>query len=178
MALGRWKRLSRELKYKNPWWDYFFERFELPSGKEGEYHYVHTTNSVIVVPVTAERKIHLVNQYRYLHDIESIELPMGGIDSDDEAPEAAALRELIEETGHTGELEPAGHFEPMTGISDETCYVFIARNLRENEDHQKDHMEEFEHLHVTPNELDELIMTNKITCGMTMAAWLLVKDKI
>ena len=178
MALGRWKRLSKELKFKNPWWDYIFERFELPSGKEGEYHYVHTTNSVIVVPITSDGKIHLVNQYRYLHGIESIELPMGGIDSDAELPEEAALRELIEETGYTGTLELIGHFEPMTGISDETCYVFIARDLQKNEDHQKDHMEEFEHMHVTPEELEDLITTNKITCGMTMAAWIMAKKRV
>ena len=38
MALSRWKKLSEDILFKNPWWTYKRDAFELASGERGEYH--------------------------------------------------------------------------------------------------------------------------------------------
>ena len=42
MPLKPWKKLSESIVFRNPYWTYKRDAFELPTGKPGEYHYVHT----------------------------------------------------------------------------------------------------------------------------------------
>jgi ADP-ribose pyrophosphatase len=177
MPLKPWKKISTEIKFKNPWWTYMYDKCVLHSGKEYEYHYVHTAGSSFIIPVKDNGKIILVNQYRYLNEWFSIEFPGGGI-KEGQLPEQVARKELIEETGSEGELEKVGFFNPYNGITNEICHVFIARNLKPSDKETKDDSEEFEMLEFSPEEIDAKIGSNEIYDGMTMAAWVLAKEKI
>ena len=76
-------------------------RFE-PNGVERDFVVMDTPSWVNVVPVTAEGRVVLIRQYRHgIRDV-TIEMPGGMIDPG-ESPEAAARRELQEETGYTAE---------------------------------------------------------------------------
>src|SRR5208283_655228 len=77
--LAHWKKLTSKIVHKNPWWNYHLDSFQIPNGVKGEYHYVHTEGSSLIIPVIDNGKIILVNQYRYLRDRESIEFPCGGV---------------------------------------------------------------------------------------------------
>lgn len=55
-------------------------------------------DSVIIFPVTAEKKVLILRQFRHAADDVLIELPGGNIQPN-ESPENAAKRELLEETG-------------------------------------------------------------------------------
>jgi ADP-ribose pyrophosphatase len=98
MSLKKWKKLSDIVLLKNPWWIYKKDETLLPSGKHGEYHYVHTNGASIVVPVLNDGRVVLVNQYRYLNDKESLEFPCGGV-KDGFTYEETAVHELEEEAG-------------------------------------------------------------------------------
>jgi ADP-ribose pyrophosphatase len=174
MSLKPWKKISSEIKFKNPWWTYMYDKCILHNGKEYEYYYVHTSGSSFIIPVKDNGKIILVNQYRYLNDRFSIELPGGGI-KEGQTPEQVARKELIEEIGFDADFEKVGFFNPYNGIADEICHVFIARNLRPSNQETKDDSEEFEMLELSPDEIDEKIRTNEIYDGMTMAAWAIGK---
>lgn len=177
MSLKKWKKLTTEVKYTNNWWSYKVDKYLFPNGKEGEYHYAFTHGSVFVIPITAEGKIIMVKQYRYLNDRFSIEFPGGGVKQADNH-DNEARKELIEETGNDGELEYAAMYNPYNGVTNEICKVYIARNLRPSNEYNKDDSEEFELHEYTPAEIDDMIAKNEIYDGMTLASWCLAKGKI
>lgn len=177
MPLKSWKQLSSKIITSNRFWDYRLDEFIIDGGKKGEYHYVHTGGSSMVVPITDNGKIILVNQYRYLNQRESLEFPCGSISVRLTAVENAN-KELREETGYSArDLVPAGFFSPFNGVTDEMCYVFIARKLVPDR-LIADETEEFELYELSGDEVDELIYSNLIWDGMTIAAWTLAKKMI
>ncbi len=177
MALQRWSRLSRSVKFANPWWTYCLDAYQLPSGRGGEYHFVHTNGSSMVIPLQEGGKVLLVNQYRYLVDRESLEFPCGSVKAG-ASHEQTAWQELAEETGYSPQiLLQAGEFNPYNGVTDEMCRVYIARELRyvgEN----PDETEEFEQVALSPGEVDEKICDGTIWDGMTIAAWAIVRNRL
>lgn len=172
--LKRWRQISSKIVLQNPWWTYKQDLFQIPDGAQGEYHFVHTLGASMIVPLTSEGKIILVNQYRYLCDRESIELPCGGVKEGKTYEEMAHI-ELEEETGYGAKkIVYAAHYNPYNGVTNEICKVFIASDLYKTKS-LPDATEEFEILYKTPQEVDELIRTNAIWDGMTIAAWGLTK---
>ncbi|MCK9409734.1 MAG: NUDIX hydrolase [Bacteriovoracaceae bacterium] len=172
--LKRWKTLSSKIVLKNPWWTYKLDEFQIPGGTIGEYNYVYTPGSSMIVPVTQDGKILLVNQYRYLSDKESIELPCGGV-KEGKSHEEMAHIELEEETGYCAtQLRAIAEFNPFNGVTNETCKVFLASGLVQTTA-VPDVTEEFEIVYKTPEEIEALIQTNTIWDGMTIAAWGLVR---
>ena len=179
MTLDRWEKISSEDKFKNPWWTYRLDKYRLPNGKEGEYHYMHTGGCCFIITITDEGKILLTKQYRYLTDHDSVEFPAGGMNQDgSDSPRVVARKELIEETGFEGDLEMVAKINSYDGLSDEVMHVFIARNLRESDDYKSDETEEFEYLEVKPVELDQMIQDGKVLDSMSIAAWTVAKHKI
>jgi ADP-ribose pyrophosphatase len=177
MELKPWKTLSSVVKFKNPWWTYKVDKYILPVGREGEYHYVYTGGSVFIVPVLSDGRLLMVKQYRYLNSRFSLEFPGGGVEEGDN-PDEAAHKELIEEAGYDGELEKVGIFNPFCGVTNEYCHVYIARNLKPSNDEKHDDSEEFEIHFLSVAELEQKIYTNEIFSGMSMASWALAKEKL
>ncbi len=177
MKLDRWKKLTTEIKFVNNWWSYIVDEYLYSNGRKGEYHYVHTNGSAFIIPVLPDGRIIMVKQYRYLNDRLSVEFPGGGVKKQDNH-DNEARKELIEETGYDGELSYAGEFNPYNGVTDEICKVYIARNLKPSGEYKKDDSEEFELLNFSAGEIEEMISSNEIYDGMTLAAWALVKRQL
>ncbi len=175
--LRRWKKLSSNTVQRNPWWTYKVDTYRIPDGVSGEYHYVHTEGSSMVIPVREDGTLILVNQYRYLCDRESIEFPCGGV-KPGKSYEEMAMVELEEETGHRADvLVKVGEFNPYNGVTNEFCAVFVGRKLSRTAP-KPEATEEFEILEYTPADVAALIRSGKIWDGMTLAAWALAKEKI
>jgi ADP-ribose pyrophosphatase len=75
------------------------EALAMPDGYKIDWYYIDTPASVMIVPVTADGNLVLVKQYRHNLKHDTLELPAGTLDTD-EQPEEAAKRELEEETGY------------------------------------------------------------------------------
>jgi 8-oxo-dGTP pyrophosphatase MutT (NUDIX family) len=89
------------------------ERLRLPTGREiAEYWISEYPHWVNVVAVTPDDKVVLVRQYRPGIGGVHYEVPAGVVDGADPDLEAAARRELTEETGYGG-----GHWSPLTTLS-------------------------------------------------------------
>jgi ADP-ribose pyrophosphatase len=106
--------------------------------KEGHWEYADRTNATgaaIIVAVTEEQKLLLVEQYRIPVHARTIELPAGIIGDEpggsDEAHVEAARRELIEETGFEADhMAVLTHGPSSGGLTSETVTLFHATNLR------------------------------------------------
>ncbi|NOZ08107.1 MAG: NUDIX hydrolase [FCB group bacterium] len=175
--LQPWKTVSVSVRQVNPYWTYKIDRFVLPDGYEGEYHYVHSAGSVFLIPLLKNGRLLMVRQYRYLNRRVSLEFPGGGM-RPGESAEETARKELIEETGFTGDLEKIGEFNPFNGVTDETTVVFLARNLSPSSEFHRDESEDFELFELPPARFEDLIRQGEIFDGMTLAAWMLGKDRL
>jgi ADP-ribose pyrophosphatase len=105
--------------------------------REGRWEYADRTNATgaaIIVAVTDEQKLLLVEQYRIPVHARTIELPAGIIgdepDSRNEDHAKAARRELEEETGYRAEhIEALTHGPASSGLTSETVTLFLATQL-------------------------------------------------
>ena len=129
-----WRRVSRRVAYENPWISILHDEVVRPDGKPGIYGVVHFGHLAIgVVPMDAQDRVLLVGQFRYTMDRYSWEVPEGGGDFDED-PEAAARRELVEETGYRGgKWRELCRAELSNSVSDEITIMFVATDLEAGE---------------------------------------------
>jgi ADP-ribose pyrophosphatase len=105
--------------------------------KKGHWEYVdrvHGTGVAVVIGVTTEQKVLLVEQYRIPVHARTIELPAGIIGDEPgdtlESSIAAARRELLEETGYAaGRIESVTAGPSCSGITSERVTLFRAFDL-------------------------------------------------
>jgi len=94
----------------------------------------NATGVVVLVAITGQREILLVEQFRKPVGVTVIELPAGLVGDHDDAAETvlqAAARELEEETGYAAEhLEHLMACPSSAGMSDEIISFVLATGLR------------------------------------------------
>jgi ADP-ribose pyrophosphatase len=106
--------------------------------KEGHWEYVdrvNATGAALILAVTAEQKILLVEQYRIPVQARTIELPAGIIGDEpgrtNESQAEAARRELLEETGYAAEqIQRLTGGASCSGLTSERVTIFRASGLR------------------------------------------------
>ncbi len=101
----KWRTLSSEYLFKRPWLTARRDTVELPDGRVNpEFYVLEYPSWINVIAITEDGKYVMVEQYRHGLARVGIELCAGVVEPG-EAPEAAARRELEEETGST--LKPS-----------------------------------------------------------------------
>jgi ADP-ribose pyrophosphatase len=104
------------------------DRFML-GGKVIDKEIVEHKDSVGIVAVSENDDVILVTQYRRAAGKVLLEIPAGKMEKG-ETPRQAAVREMAEEIGYSGRLEPLMKWYLAPGYSTELMHVFVATNLR------------------------------------------------
>src|ERR1043166_8426577 len=101
--IKKWEKLSSSLALPEPWFRVRRDEVKLASGKVIDDYFVwESPNIATMVPLTADGKFVLCEQYRYAVDKIMYQFPAGGI-GQNESSEEAARRELKEETGYVAD---------------------------------------------------------------------------
>jgi 8-oxo-dGTP pyrophosphatase MutT (NUDIX family) len=142
-----------------------------PNGQEREFVVIDTSSWVNVVPVTSEGNVVLIRQYRHgIQDV-TIEIPGGMID-EGEAPEAAAARELREETGYAAEkIRLLARVLPNPAVQNNYLYLFAAEGCRKAGKLQLDAFEWIDVLERPMADIPALIRNGDIAHSMVITAF-------
>lgn len=134
-----WKRIDPTIVTKIDYHNVVVKTFELPNGEI-------TTRATFlgegrraagVVAITKDNKVVVAKQFRPGPEKIMHEIPGGWVD-DDEEPEVAARRELLEETGYSAsEVTPLGIFGRDSAING-SWYYYLATGCERTHDQSLD----------------------------------------
>lgn len=128
----------------------------------------------MVFAVLADGRIPLVHQYKHGTARHSLDLPAGYLDTPEEAPLAAAQRELHEETGIVSDhWLSLGHLVIDTNRGDTRAHIFLARDARHAGNPHLDATESLEVSYHTPGELQEMVHRGQIDSLASVAGIML-----
>ncbi len=176
---GGWRRRGSRYLFESDWFRLRQDEVTLPSGRDITYTLVEHPGYAMVVPLLDDGRVLLERLYRYTVQETLLECPSGGIERVDATPEAAARRELEEETGWiAGELTALGSFYGSNGISDEHFHLFLATGLREGGTVRRDETEQMEiEFHALDGAV-ELAVSGGITDAPSALALILAQRKL
>jgi len=99
--IEKWKEVSREMAFQKYSRKIEKVNYKMPNGKEKDFYLKKEGPATGVLALTKDKQVILVKQFRPGPDEIINELPGGYVD-ENETPEQAAERELLEETGYKG----------------------------------------------------------------------------
>ncbi|SHF58131.1 ADP-ribose pyrophosphatase [Jatrophihabitans endophyticus] len=105
-----------------------------PDGETATREVVEHADSVAIVALDDRERVLLIEQYRHPLAAHLCEIPAGLRDEEGEDPLDTARRELAEETGvSAGSWRTLVDVRTSPGILDETCRIYLARDLTEGD---------------------------------------------
>lgn len=143
--------------------DIYKEHFAHPTdGRSGDFYVAHAPDWVTAIVVTRERKIVLVNQFRFGVRELSWEFPGGVIDPGEDYLHAA-VREVAEETGYTGDAPISlGCAASNPAIMNNHCHFVLIENCVRTTETHFDKNEEIETRLATPQEVLEIARSGQM----------------
>ncbi len=142
----------------------------LSSDQFGDFVIIKSNDWVQVVAETIDHNIVLVRQFRFGSQEISLELP-GGIMDTDESVISAARRELVEETGYTGdEATVIATLLPNPAIQTNRVHVVHIKNCKRTNPTNFDEFEDLQTLLYSRENLIKAVQTGTISHCITIAA--------
>lgn len=135
---------------------------------------VEHNGGAVIVPVTDDRKVIMVKQYRKPARRVMLEVPAGKIDPGEDHY-TTAVRELREETGYTADnVRFLTMMYPSVGYSEEKLYIYMVTGLTPGET-DPDENEAIDVVEIPLDEIHKMIMEGKIEDAKTIAGVMMVK---
>lgn len=155
-----WKKVDEQL-LKGGFRKVCQKTFILPNGKQESFEVKKEGETVCIVAMTPDDCIILAKQFRVGPEKELMELPGGSVEKDED-PAIAASRELLEETGYSGDLQFVQTIFDC-GYSTRLRHVFVATNCLRVEQQNLDETEFIEILELPLVEFREHLKSGQLT---------------
>ena len=143
-----------------------------PDGKKGDFIVMNNPDWVSVIPLMWKEGegyvFIMVDQYRHGSESVTREFP-AGLTDEGEGAECAARRELLEETGMTGDLIEISSFNPNPAFMTNRQTFFLGTNLKKVSGQNLDETEEIEVSYVPVSEAIEEMGSGSYDNGIMMA---------
>ncbi len=141
------------------------------TGKAHDFYILESLDWVNVIPLTREKEVVLIRQYRHGTREVTLEIP-GGIVEEGDSPEEAARRELMEETGYRDSgMVALGLVHPNPAFLNNCCHTFLAEDVRLSGGQDQDEKEDIEVILRPLHEIPRLIQSGEITHSLVVAAF-------
>ena len=170
--MSDWRRNNSQSVFECP--IFKVRRDQYSSAKRGcdhEFFIIEPANWINIIAITAAGEVVMVKQYRFGRESYTLEIP-GGVIDEGESAEAAARRELLEETGYQAEnWQWLGSSDPDSAIMNNRCDTFLAWPAVLNDEQNLDNLEEIEVQIMPLSQVPEMIATGKISHALVIAAF-------
>ncbi|MBI5325832.1 MAG: NUDIX hydrolase [Ignavibacteriae bacterium] len=142
------------------------------NGKEGEFVVLNSAEWVNIIPVTQDKKIVLIEQYRQGTDELTIEVP-GGLVEAGEEPRDAGERECREETGYEGNGKSLllGVNTPNPAFLNNKCYSYVWFGCELKYEQKLDRHEDIRVIEVPADDIKVMILEGKIRHSLVLTAF-------
>ena len=170
MVINMEKTLNSQCIYDGKILQLYRDEVLLPHQQTGIREVVHHHGGVGILAIKNQH-ILLVKQYRYPFQKETIEIPAGKIEANEE-PLKCAYRELEEETGYGAhDMALISSVLPTPGYSDECIYLYEAKQLyRPIHPLPKDDDEFIQLIEMPITEAYQAVLSNMIQDAKTVIA--------
>ncbi len=127
--------IDSRVVHRGGYLEFRVDRIRRSDGSEADREIVGHPGAVAILALDDEERVLLVRQFRLAAGDSLLEIPAGGLDAGGdghgrEDPEAAARRELEEETGsRAGTWRHLGSFWTAPGFATELMHLFLATGL-------------------------------------------------
>lgn len=130
MEKNKYTILDSKVVFKTPLYSIRQNFTQCPVNPEpANFYILETFDWCNIIPITKEREVVMVRQYRHGVNHEILEIP-GGVLNRGEKPEKAASRELEEETGYiANDIKELGWTYPNPAIQNNRCFFYYSDNI-------------------------------------------------
>ena len=174
--IGKWKTLSTKELFRTGFFRLRTDRCELPDGRVmPNYYSMEFPDWVNIIPLTPAGHVVMVEQYRHSSGEISLEIPGGGTHPGEhrEDPQAAATRELLEETGYVPrDVRLVAAHRPNPAMQTNLMHTYIGYGCEKVSAQQLDPFEDINVIVLPVPEVVAKIMSGDINHSIIVASFM------
>jgi 8-oxo-dGTP pyrophosphatase MutT (NUDIX family) len=142
---------------------------------KGDFFVIESPDWVNIIAVTKNGEIVMIEQFRHGTENVILEIPGGMVDAD-ESPEAAAKRELLEETGYSSDnWVLLGRSDPNPAIQNNSLYHYLALDCEKTVEVSFDEHENIVTRLFGISEIDTLVRDGTVSHSLVLAGFYFFK---
>ncbi len=167
-----WETLDTDIDYRCPGFDVRRDEVRFPNGETDGYHYVDEPPAVVVLPMTPDGDVVVIDEWRQAVGRINRGIPAGTIEpADADDLERAAARELAEETGYEADsFEHLTTVEPTNGMANAVHHHLLATGCEPTAERDLDHNESIAVETVPYDDLLETVVDDGLRDGRAVTA--------
>ncbi|ELZ44113.1 NUDIX hydrolase [Halorubrum coriense DSM 10284] len=180
-----WETLDTDIDYACPGFDVRRDEVRFPDGETDGFHYVDEPPAVVVLPLTPDGDVVVIDEWRQAVGRVNRGIPAGTMEAEDgdaesagegeaattDAIERAAARELAEETGYEADaFERLTTVEPTNGMANAVHHHVLATGCEPTAERELDHNESIAVETVPYDDLLAAVVDDELRDGRAVTA--------